>query len=228
MRNLNWERVAAGSGFAFVVLFVIAFLVPGEFPDPGDRRGEWVAYALDKTRELKISAILFGLAGMAFLWFLGSLGAALRRGGEQRLATVAFGSGVAIIAVAYVMTSLQAAIAWRLAADEPQLVRGMFDVTWGMQTLISFPAAALAYATAVGSWRARIFPVWYAAGSGILAVALAFGGAALTHDGFYAPDGAYAVITLIAFLAWTLVTSGLLMTKAQAAESAAAASVPTG
>ena len=40
-----------------------------------------------------MSAILFGLAFVAFLWFAGTL-AALREGGEQRLAAVAFGGGV--------------------------------------------------------------------------------------------------------------------------------------
>lgn len=211
MRNLNWERIAAASGVLFVALFVIAFFVPGTPPAPGDSRADWIAYTLDKSKELKLSAILFGLAMIAFLWFLGSLAAALRNGGEPRLAAVAFGGGVATISVAFVSTAFQAAMAWRIAADEPTLVRAFADIQYALNTLVSFSVAVFIFATAVASWRARIFPSWYSAGSAVVAVALVFAGGALAYDGFYAPNGAYAIITLIASLVWALATSALLV-----------------
>jgi hypothetical protein len=54
---------------------------------------------------------------------------------------------------------------------------------------------------------------------------LVSGGGALAHSGFYRPDGPWAFVTLIFFLAWVLVTSGWLVmrTHAEAAPKAAAA-----
>lgn len=214
MRNVNWERVAACSGFLFVILFVVAFVVPGEPPDPGDSRASWLTYTLDKTKELKVSAILFGLAFIVFLWFLGSLASALRTGGEQRLAAVAFGGGVATVAVAYVSTAFQAAMAWRIAADEPTLVRAFADIQYTLMTLVSFAVAVFIFATAVASWRARIFPTWYGAASAMVALALVFAGGALAFDGFYSPNGGFPIIATIASLVWVLVTSAMLVRRA--------------
>ena len=223
MRNLNWDRVAAGSGILFVVLFVVAFLVPGEVPDPGDSRAKWVSYTLDKSKELKLSAILFGLAFFAFLWFLGSLGAALREGGEPRLAAVAFGGGVTTIAVALVSTAFQATMAWRIATNEPTLIRAFADLQFVLATMVSFSIAVFIYATAMASWKARIFPLWYSIGSAVVALAVLFAGGALTYKGFYAPNGGYAMITLVASLVWVLVTSVFLIKRASAAPTAAPA-----
>ena len=222
MRNVNWDKVAASSGIAFVVLFVVSFLLPGQPPDPGDSQATWVAYTLDKTKELKISAMLFGLALVAFIWFMGSLGTALREAGEQRLAAVAFGSGVATAAIALVATSFQAAMAWRIAANEPTLTRAFADIQWAVMTLASFTVAAFIFATAIASWRARIFPPWYNIGSDIVALAVLFAGGALRYDGFYSPTGGYAFITLIASLVWIIVTSVFVMRRASAAMTASA------
>jgi hypothetical protein len=62
MRTVNWDRIAPANG----ILFVIAFVFLREPPDQGDSRAEWTSYTLDKTKELKVSAIRFGLAFMAF------------------------------------------------------------------------------------------------------------------------------------------------------------------
>ena len=113
-----------------------------------------------------MSAILFGLAFVAFLWLAGSLAAALREGGEQRLAAVAFGGGVATVAVALASTAFQAAMAWRIAVDEPTLVRAFVDMQWALLATVSFPVAVFIYATAIASWRSRIFPSWYRASPG--------------------------------------------------------------
>jgi hypothetical protein len=41
-------------------------------------------------------------------------------------------------------------------------------------------------------------------------VVVLVGAGALSQKGFYSPDGGYTAISLIVFLAWTLVTSGWL------------------
>jgi len=214
MRKHNWERIAAGSGMAFVALSVAAFLVAPTPPDPDASQQKLILYFLDNAREVKASTILFGLALIAFTWFLGSLAAALRDRGEGRLASVAYGGGLLTAGLAFLSTVITAALVWRVAIQSPLTLRGLYDVQLLAATVIGFPAAALAYATAIASWRTKLFPQWYAPLTGLAALALVFGGAALASTGFYAPDGAYSrIVTVIVFLAWVFVTSGLLVTR---------------
>lgn len=211
MGRLNWERLAAASGAVFVALFVAGFvLAVSEQPSLGDPNADWVTWVGDNRRELKVAAILLGLALVAFLWFVGSVAHALHRVGEERLASVATASGAAMAAIAIVGVTLVTALAWRVAGEAPRLTKPLFEVQLVAFTLISFPVAAFAYTTAVATWRSRLFPRWYAAPAGLAALAFLFGGGALALKGFYAPDGAYALITTIAFLVWVLVTSVLL------------------
>src|SRR5437868_345975 len=99
MARWNWERLAGGSGILFVVLFVIGWFVPGKQPSLSASNAKWVHYFVSNSREIKVSAILFGLALMAFIWFGGSLAARLRDAGEARLGAIAFGGTVATAGV---------------------------------------------------------------------------------------------------------------------------------
>jgi hypothetical protein len=99
MAKWNWERLAAGSGILFVVLFIVAFVIPGKPPTMSADNTKWVHYVLSNSREIKVSSILLGLALITFVWFAGSLAARLRYAGESRLAAIAFGGAVATAAV---------------------------------------------------------------------------------------------------------------------------------
>ncbi len=219
------ERLAAASGFVFVGLFLASVLLQSDTPDLSHSRADFVAYFADHVRETKVAAILGGLALIAFLWFLGSLTSALREGGEQRLATVAFSGGIVTASVALVSVGITAALGYSVAVEAPDMAKGLYVTQFIASTLIGFPVAALAYAAAIASWRKRIFPQWYSLLSGLGAAVFLFSGAALAAKGFYAPDGAYALIAFIAFLVWVVLTSGLLMMRSgeQAVAAQAAA-----
>ena len=225
MGRWSADRLAASSGIGFVVLFIVSFFVATKPPDSTDSNTQWHTYFVDHHRATLISAVLLGAAVMFFIWFAGSVGAALRNAGEQRLAAVAFGGGVATAAVATVIAGLQGALAYRIAIDSPANVKAFVDLSYSVQVLIGFPVAVLIGATAIASWRSGAFPRWWAQVSGVAAVVMVSGGGALAHSGFYRPDGPWSFVTLIVFLAWTLVTSGWLVmrTHAEAAPKAAAA-----
>jgi hypothetical protein len=214
MGRWSVERLAAATGGAFVVLFIAAFFsVTASPPDHGDPSAKFVAYYTDHHTGGKISSILFGLALVALLWFLGSVARALRDAGEPRLAAVAHGSGVATVSVAAVIGAVQASLYYAVASDAPGAVKAFWDVLIVLETLIGFPVAALVGAVSVAAWRSRLFPVWFAALGGVAALVALVGGGALKAKGFYSPEGAYGLISLIVFLAWTLVTSVLLVMR---------------
>jgi hypothetical protein len=227
MGRWSADRWAATSGIVFVALFIVSFFTATKPPDSTDPNSQWVTYFVDHHRATLISAVLLGAAIVFFIWFAGSVAAALRNAGEQRLAAVAFGGGVATAAAAIVIAGLQGGLAYRIAIDSPANVKAFVDFSYSVQTLISFPVAVLIGATAIASWRSGAFPRWWAQLSGLAAIVMVSGGGALAHSGFYRPDGPWAFVTLINFLVWTLVTSGWLVmrTHAEATPKAAAAAV---
>jgi hypothetical protein len=226
MTRWNWERLAAGSGVLFVALFLVAFFIPGSPPNLGDSNAKWVSFVRDNSRELKASAIVFGLALIAFVWFAGSLAARLRGGGEPRLAAIAFGFSIATATIAGICSVIQAAAAYRIAAENPAQVKTYIELQWVGQTYLSFTAGAILLAVALAGWRAKLFPRWYNALTALAGVAIVVSGGALSDKGFYAPDGGYGQVTLVVFLGWTLATSLWLVSGLSAERTPAA--VPSG
>jgi hypothetical protein len=108
MAKWNWERLAAGSGILFVVLFIVGFFIPGKPPTMSAGNTKWVHYVVSNSREIKVGSILLGLALITFVWFAGSLAARLRDAGEPRLAAIAFGGAVATAAVFAIGIAVQA------------------------------------------------------------------------------------------------------------------------
>lgn len=92
----RWERWAPVSGIVFVVLFLGLFFGGGE--PPGRATGEEIARFYQEQGEARAILLYFlaGLSGAAFVWFTGSLRAALRRvePPPARLSAIAFGGGV--------------------------------------------------------------------------------------------------------------------------------------
>ncbi|HEU5277818.1 MAG TPA: hypothetical protein VFU26_02830 [Gaiellaceae bacterium] len=213
MARWNWERLAASSGILFVVLFIVGFFIPGKPPSMSAGNTTWVHYILGNSREIKVGSILLGLALITFVWFAGSLAARLRDAGEPGLAAIAFGGAVVTAAVFAIGIAVQAAVAYRIASERPTLVKSFIELMTVALTIIRFPVAMTMSATAIAALRAGVFPQWYAPLSGLAALVVLVGAGALGQKGFYSPDGGYTTISLIAFLAWTLVTSGWLASR---------------
>jgi Domain of unknown function (DUF4386) len=227
MSRWTVERLAAATGILFVALLLASLFVTGEQPpNLQATNAEILTFFGENHRALLISVILGGLALVAFLWFLGSVAATLRRGGEPRLATVAFGAGVATASLAGASLVIQATIAFRLSADAPQIAKALYDMQFLTQTIVGFPAAAFVAAVSIAAWRSRLLPQWFGLVGLIGAAIVLVGAGAFKQKGFYAPDGAYRTIALIVFLAWTLALSGILATRTPAEEAEATVGAP--
>jgi hypothetical protein len=96
----RWERWAPVSGIIFAAAFLalfFLFFVPGELPADADASRIADYYQGRGPAGYLLMYALIGLAGVALLWFSGTLRASLRRAepAPGRLSAAAFGGGVA-------------------------------------------------------------------------------------------------------------------------------------
>ncbi|HEV3475559.1 MAG TPA: hypothetical protein VG602_09355, partial [Actinomycetota bacterium] len=112
-----WERVAAATGIVFVVLGIIAIAIVPQAPQPDASADEVAAYFVDRGDGVIAQTYLFAVAGLFFLWFLGSLRAHLRRaeGGTGRLSAIFFAGGIATFAAFGTGSGISAALAAGIA-----------------------------------------------------------------------------------------------------------------
>jgi hypothetical protein len=115
MEQLGRDRVAAVAGVLFVVAFVVGQYVAPDLVYPEEQvGGVQLTFYVNYEHALLAQAILFGVASMLLLVFVGGLRAFLARaeGQDARLAPVVLAAG----AVAAGLVLLQAAIVVALTA----------------------------------------------------------------------------------------------------------------
>jgi Domain of unknown function (DUF4386) len=214
----DWERWAAGTGVAYVVFAVIGFFFLPDPPQPSISNEGLLAYFATKTEELSFQVFFFALAGISFLWFIGTLAGALRRAedGSLGLAAIAVTAGATANAVFLAgMVSWSALAASADSILDQGVARGLYDIGRFAYTLSGVPAAAFVLAVSVGTLRTRFLPSAVGWAGLLLALVLVLDVAAATigDDDDFGPTGSYGVITFLLFLAWVFVTSLFLMQR---------------
>src|SRR5439155_9512088 len=98
----RWDRWGPIGGIAFAVLFVVAASLI-DLPSSDDSVKKFTDFYNDggNRAQIIISAYLFWLAGVFFIWFLASLRVRLLavEGEPGRLTSIAFGSGLVFVAL---------------------------------------------------------------------------------------------------------------------------------
>ena len=160
----KWERLAAGSGFIFVALFIAALFDPVVDP-AGDEAAVVAAQLLDNPGQAWLAVYGGGLAALALVWFVGTLRSTLRRaeGGTGRLSAVAFGGGV--MAGAALLTSsafLAAAVSLADYGDDPAGARLAASFSEHLFFAANYGMALLVGATFVVALRHGVIPRWLA------------------------------------------------------------------
>lgn len=217
MDDSRWERIAAATGIAFVVILAIGnFLAPNP-PAQDDPIEEVIDFAVDNRSALLIGSYLTGLALVFGLWFLGSLRTFLMRaeGGIGRLAAVAFAGGVVFVAIVLVSNAVGNGITLRIAEEgDPVAVRALFDTLTVLIASASFPVAVLVAATSIVAMRTGVLPRWYGWAGPVLTLLFLVAGTGVYIDhGFLAPGGGFSLIAFVVFALWVLVTSVLMMQR---------------
>jgi hypothetical protein len=180
--------VAAVAGVLFVVAFVVGQYVAPDLVYPEEQvGGVQLTFYVNYENALLAQAILFGVASMLLLVFVGGLRAFLARaeGQDPRWAPVVVAAG----AVAAGLVLLQAAIVVALTALRGNEVgvhaqgsawaaRALFYLEGAVGDMVLFPFAVLLAAAAVVLLRTRVLPGWLGwvgAGLAVLVGVLAAG-----------------------------------------------------
>lgn len=206
----TWERYAPLTGVVAVLLWILGtFLLEKDDRPDGKDTAAFVAWVQENDTTILAGAIVFGFGTLFFLWMLGSLRAALfaAEGGTGRLATLAFGSGVAT-AISLMFTYLphaQAAFDHENTSDTgiEALVR-VGDSFFGGAVLFSIP---LFVAVGLAILRFGALPRWLAWFSLVLALVMA-----IPTLGFFG--------IVVGLPLWVLATSVLLFRPTPSLESA--------
>ena len=220
MGKWSADRLAAASGFVFLIFYVAAMFVVPKPPSLSSPNAKVAAYYVEHHRGGLVQTVMLGVAAIAFLWLMGSLAALLRDAGQARLASVAFAGGIATVGLGFLGTTINAALFERVALASPSMAGGLHVIAVTAFTVIGFATATIAFATALAVWRTKVLPGWYATITAIGGVVFLFGGGALTFSGFYSPQGTYWWIATVAFLVWALITTVELVQHAAAGQEA--------
>src|SRR5687768_10619291 len=211
MAEQRWEKLGAATGIVFVVLAFASYLIAGELPRPGDSTEQVVAYYTDDSDKILWSMWLFGLAGIAFLWFLGSLRSHLMKaeGGTGRLSAVAFGGGIAAGVVYSIGISISSALAFGIAQNaSAEITDVLSDLATHLYNGSAFGFFVLVLATTLISGRTKVFPAWLG-WLGWLVALLALGSTLtlVVDSGPFATGEIVSILGFFGFFLWFLVLS---------------------
>jgi len=182
--GLRWGGI---SGIVFVVLFVVGFLMTTDTPDGNASNREWLKYFRDSgnRRMLVIGALIFAVALIGFLVFLGVLRERLRNAapGAEWVATVAFASGIAFVAAVVVFALGQGSVAAGVQfGDNPvprdaDIMRTLTSVGFGAMLVFGAASAGLlVITTSVAGGRAGLLSRWLVVTGYVVGVIVIVGG----------------------------------------------------
>lgn len=201
--RLKTPRAAAIAGIVFSVLFVAAFsMLRISAPSDPAETGEWVKTS---SRLVGFALNLLPFAGIAFLWFVGTLRDRLGPLEDRFFATVFLGSSLLFLAMLFVSAAVIGAIILTFAADSNDLMNAAtfhFARTF-IYNLVNIymikMAAVFMFSTSTVITYTGISPRWVAYLGFVLALLLLFG-------------SSYLSWVFVAFPFWVFLISICLLT----------------
>jgi hypothetical protein len=183
-RGLRWGGIA---GIVFAVLFVIGFLLVADTPDTDESNAAWVRYFADSDnrRMIVIGVIIWALAVLAFLVFLGVLREQLRNAspGSEWISTVAFASGLVFAAMLAVAGLGAGSVAASIEFGDNPVVRDADVIrtldSLGFGALLVFGAATaglLILTSSIVAGRTALLPRWLVITGYVVGVIVILGG----------------------------------------------------
>ena len=215
MDDTRRDRSLALAGIVFVVLTVIAALLPGSPPKPDDSAAKIARFVVDKSDELRWAGFVGALGAIVLLGWLGAVWRLMRRaeGGAPRLAVgAALGAGfaAALFTVAGVIMSTVALVG--VPSIGARATQFFYLLCNGLGS-----AGTIALALFVGAFSTVIIE------TGVLPRVMGWLGALVALDliaaggGIVSTDEIFFVLAFIGFAAlslWVIVVSVLMFRAA--------------
>ena len=211
MDDRRSDRSLALAGVVFVVLMLIAGLLPGSPPKPNDSAAKIVKFVTDKNDQLRWAGFVGVLASIVLLGWLGAVWRLLRRaeGGVVRLAVgAALGAAMAaaLFNAAGVLMSTVAIVG--APSIGPSGTRFFYLLFGGLGAAGGIGLALFVGATSTVIIQTGVLPRalgWFGA---LIAVVLLVGGGTIasTRDVFFV----CGFVGFIGFALWTLIASVLM------------------
>jgi hypothetical protein len=212
-----WERIGASAGLLFFAILLRAFgLELTDFPDPGlVQASEIVEFVEANRTRLGQVATMYAVAGMVFLWFLGSLRSVLvKLEPTPRLSSIGFGAGILIAGLLLVLSGLQLEIVFAdfTTFNEQAVVArwALFDASGGFIGISPFPRAVFLAAMSLAVVRHGGLPRWLGWFGLLAAIVNLLGG----FDYLASPNVTFTghpLADLAVFLIWVLLASAILV-----------------
>ena len=194
MDEAKFSRWGLLGGVGTAVLLVAGGFLAGSPPKVGDSDTKIVTFITDHQDALKVSSYLGGVAGVLFLWFLGSLYSRLRQaeGGTGRLARVGLTGGIVAITIAFAGNAIAANAALHPSA-------GLYRLASNFYGYVGFAAAVFVAAVSVLIWSTGLLPKWFGYAGEVLAVGWFVAAASVSTE-----SDAIFVVGFVVFLVWAV------------------------
>jgi hypothetical protein len=231
MNDRQWEQLGAATGIVFVVLLVISAFGTPVPPDLNESPQNFAQWFTNHQDGIRTATFIGMIAGIFFLWFLGSLRSFLRvaEGGTGRLASVSFAGGIATVALAAVASTCLTVGALR-PTTSALILQTLADINFYLLAVGAFALAAYLAAGSVVILRSGALPAWLgwlgilAALAQLLASLAIFGS---TTGATNPKDGLIPIVAFVGFLIWTLAASILITVRATPARNVRSAEIST-
>jgi hypothetical protein len=201
---LTTPRAAALAGVVFAVLFgTMVFLIRTNMPEGVQDSTRWLN---TQHSGIATATALMPFAGISFLWFIGVVRDGFGRFEDRFFASVFLGSGLLFLAMTFVANAVAAGLVAsnRGVIDAPAHAEvidfGKFVVLAATKTYAIRMAAVFMMSLATIWLRTGLMPRWLVAISYLVAVGLLIAGEA-------------SMWVAMAFPAWVLVVSGLILAR---------------
>jgi hypothetical protein len=215
MDERRWEQVAAGTGIAFVVFLLIATFIVAQPPDVDEASaGEIRSYFADNRSGIEFQSFLFGLTGVLFIWFAGTLRSVLAsaEGEGRRLSLISFAG--AIGALATLVPTLVVNLTLASGGVSGPVGEALFRYASWYGVLVVFSIAVFVGAAALSAGRTGVLPQWFAwAGLAVAGLHLLQSLDLFLDADFLEPNGFLGYLNLILVALWVLAASVLLLQR---------------
>jgi hypothetical protein len=163
--------------------------------------------------------ILFGIAFMLLVVFIGAIASTLREAGRGGWGATTIAAGAAFIGIQAVIGAIAGALALNIAAaGDEGVLTGLNTLISALDVIGAFLLATFILAATIGLSRAGVVAAWYRWLGLLAGVLVLLHGTNWATNGFWSATGGYLFITFIAGLGWAVVTSVLLYMRASATE----------